>query len=246
MADIEKKKKAESLREKVQYGLTLVAISTMLVAIGFPFFIVVFFGLFGFLLWKVFSLPSAKDLQEVFEFYLTANEILRDDERRWFGFEIQDAISQGEYLLKLFPESSAPPLLYFTVGALYYRIGNYGLAEKYLSQVIERAEFDELSYLNPSEELRSYTKILRKIENEPTEAPLTSAAVRALERARRHRGLKMLEESRRRLLEMRVSDQQKALMETTKSEVLQKRREARPSQPRKSISELLHDIYDGQ
>jgi uncharacterized surface protein with fasciclin (FAS1) repeats len=39
-------------------------------------------------------------------------------------------------------------------------------------------------------------RILRKIEREPTEAPQTSAAIRALERARRNRGKSLLEQSR--------------------------------------------------
>lgn len=244
---IEKRKK-DSLKEKIQYGLTLGVISTMLIAIGFPFFIVVFFGLFGFLLWKVFSLPSTRDLQEVFEFYLTANEILLDDQKQWFGFEIKDAIEQGENLLRIFPDSSAPPLLYFTLGALYHKMGNHKLAESYLSKVLEKPEFNEINYVNPSEELRNYARILRKIEKEPTEAPLTSAAIRALERARRHRGLKMLEESRQKLL-IEGQASTSMLLERQKEEDLFKelkkeKTESKPLQPRKSISELLHDIYD--
>jgi hypothetical protein len=44
--------------------------------------------------------------------------------------------------------------------------------------------------------LKNYVRVLRKIEREPAEAPQTSAAVRALERARRNRGKAILEESR--------------------------------------------------
>jgi hypothetical protein len=44
-------------------------------------------------------------------------------------------------------------------------------------------------------------RILRKIEREPAEAPLTSAAVRALERSRKNRGRSLLEDSRQQIEE---------------------------------------------
>ncbi len=49
--------------------------------------------------------------------------------------------------------------------------------------------------------MRNYVKVLRKIEREPAESPLTSAAVRALERARRNRGKMLLEDSREQVRE---------------------------------------------
>ncbi len=260
------KKKIDNLKEKAQYGLTLGVVSAMLYVMGFPLFIIIFFGIFAFLLWKVFSLPASREVHEVFEFYLQANEILRDDERRWFGFEIQEAISKGEQILKIFP-GMAPPLLYFAIGALYYKLGDHRLAEDYLSRIVEKSEFNELAYMTPSEEMRKYAQILRKIETDPSEAPLTSAAVRALERARRNKAKFLLEESRKVLQKLDSSIQQNDVSNIQSSidqHDLAPRAQRKTdawifssqdhkksqdystdlNQPRKSISEVLHDIYD--
>src|SRR5688500_3789936 len=90
----------------------------------------------------------------------------------------------------------APPLVHFALGALYNKSGDHQSAINSLTQVVETENGNESSYIYPSQELRNYVKVLRKIERDPSEAPLTSASVRALERARRLRGRALLEESR--------------------------------------------------
>ena len=188
------KKVPESLKENAQYFLAFGVIATMLMVAQFPLFVIFFFGIFAYFLWKTFSQPSRSGTREIFEFYLSANEILRDDERRWFGFEVQEIIGRGERILQLM--NGAPPLVYFTLGALYHEIGDYKSAVNHLAYVVENENADEQTYVYPSPELRNYVKILRKIEREPAEAPQTSAAIRALERARRNRGKTILENSR--------------------------------------------------
>ncbi len=194
MSDKIQKKVPDSLRENTQYALAFGLIATMLLVAGFPMFVIFFFGIFAYFLWKTFSQPSRNETREIFEFYLAANEILRDDERRWFGFEVQEVVGRGERLLQIM--NGAPPLVYFTLGALYNKIGDYKSAVNHLSYVIENDNADEATYIYPSPDLRNYVKILRKIEREPAEAPQTSAAVRSLERARRNRGKALLENSR--------------------------------------------------
>ena len=169
-------------------------IATMLLVAGFPMFVIFFFAIFAYFLWKTFSQPTRGGAREIFEFYLSANEILRDDERRWFGFELQEIINRGERILQMM--NGAPPLVYFTLGALYHEIGDHKSAVNHLSYVIENENAEEGTYVYPSPELRNYVKVLRKIESEPAEAPKTSAAIRALERARRNRGKSLLENSR--------------------------------------------------
>src|SRR6476661_4285898 len=188
------KKNPEGLKEKTQYALAFGVIGTMLYVAGFPMFIVIFFGIFAYFLWKTFASPSPNGTREVFEFYLSANEILRDDDRRWFGFEVQETIARGERILQMM--NGAPPLVYFTLGALYHKIGDHKSAVNHLAYILENENADENTYLYASPELKNYVRILRKIEREPAEAPQTSAAVRALERARRNRGKAILEESR--------------------------------------------------
>lgn len=200
------KKTSDSLKEKTQYGLAFGVIAMMLWIANFPIFVIFFFGIFAYFLWKTFSSPSPSETRRIFEFYLSANEILRDDERRWFGFEMQEVLVRGERILQSM--NGAPPLVHFTLGALYHKSGDYKSAANHLSYVVENENSDEKTYLYPTPELREYAKTLRKIEREPAEAPQTSAAVRSLERARRNRGKSLLEESRNRLTETEQTKRQ--------------------------------------
>jgi tetratricopeptide (TPR) repeat protein len=207
------KKLPDTLKENTQYVMAFGLVATMLLVAGFPMFVIFFFGIFAYFLWKTFSQPSRNGTREIFEFYLAANEILRDDERRWFGFEVQEIIARGERILQMM--NGAPPLVYFTLGALYHEIGDYKSAVNHLSYIIENENSDEQTYVYPSPELRNYVKILRKIEREPAEAPQTSAAIRALERARRNRGKTILENSRAGLKSLK-GKKQKAMAEQKK------------------------------
>lgn len=262
-----------TIAEKGQYALAFIVVSAMLVVAGFPSFVVFFFGIFAYFLWKIFSTGSKSETREIFEFYLAANDILREDERRWFGFEIHEVVSRGERIVKSM--GNAPPLVYFALGALLSKIGEYKSAVSNLEHVIENKGTDELNYVFPSTELRNYVKVLRKIEREPAEAPLTSAAVRSLERARRNRGRALLDESRRHLQhaeQLAAGDerQNSALsavngqengnangMNTTRSiksvtdtpsRSVKRERKNKDSEDRfsnrKPITEVLHDIYD--
>lgn len=214
------KKLPDALKEKTQYALTFGVIATMLLVAGFPFFVIGFFGIFAYFLWKTFIQPTPNSIREVFEFYLTSNEILRNEDRRWFGFEIQEVIHNGELILQRM--NGAPPLVYFTLGALYNKIGNHKAAVNHLSYVLENETSDESNYHYATPELKEYVKILRKIEREPTEAPQTSAAIRTLERARRNRGKAILEESRKALDELSL----KHLAAETAAEIKEEREES--------------------
>ena len=166
----------------------------MLLVAGFPAFVVFFFGIFAYFLFRIFASGSKNETREIFEFYLSANEILRDDGRNWFGFEVRDAVRRGEAIVERM--TTAPPLVYFALGALYNKAGEHQSAINSLTRVVESDGGSESAYVYPTPELRNYVKVLRKIEREPSEAPLTSASIRALERARRLRGKALLDESR--------------------------------------------------
>lgn len=188
------KRPAGALKEKGQYLLAFGVVGSMLLVAGFPVFVIFFFGAFAYFIFRMFASGSRNETREIFEFYLTANEILRDDGRSWFGFEVRDAIGKGEAIVNRM--TGAPPLLHFALGALYNKIGDHHAAINALTQVVENDKGNEAAYVFPTQELRNYVKVLRKIERDPSEAPLTSAAVRSLERARRMRGKSILEESR--------------------------------------------------
>lgn len=185
--------------EKGQYALAFVVVAAMLVVAGFPAFVVFFFGIFAYFLWKIFTSGSRSETRDIFEFYLAANEMLRDDDRRWYGFEIREVIARGVRIVQSM--SAAPPLVHFTLGALFNKIGEHKEAVANLNNALESEHANEMNFVFPSPELRNYVKVLRKIEREPAEAPMTSAAVRSLERARRLRGKSLLEESRSKMEE---------------------------------------------
>lgn len=273
------KRNRGALREKGQYLLAFGVVASMLLVAGFPLFVVFFFGIFAYFLLRMFASGSRSETREIFEFYLTANEMLRDDERRWYGFELNEAIRRGEDILHRM--KSAPPLVHFSLGALQNKVGNHKAAIANLAYVVENSAADEAAFVAPSHELQSYVRVLRKIEREPADAPLTSAAVRALERARKLRGKTLLEESRRHFAEPPVvveapreldSAENHGYIYESKAEAPvnvrytasepsavevdpeQNGRESTNKKPersspdpfvdRKSISEVLHDIYD--
>ena len=169
-------------------------IASLLVVVNIPIFIVFFFGVFAYFMAKMFSAGSKTRTRSIFEFYLSAHEILRNDLRRWYGFEVNETIRRGERIIK--EMRHPPPLVHFALGALYNKIGDHSAAVKHLGFVAENPESFESSVVYPSAELRSYVNVLRKIEREPSEAPLTSAAVRALERSRKLKADSLLEQSR--------------------------------------------------
>ena len=175
---------------------------------------------------------------------------------------------------------AAPPLVSFALGALYQRLGDHDSAVKHLSRVVDEDSTNESAIVFPTKELREYVQMLRKIERAPAEAPLTSAAVRSLERLRKNKGKEMLEHNRSQLANTTpqlLRSEQKLesvvdMAEYRESEhapvalpvVLQENDEVSQEKPlrfahsvveksgkessakadRKSISEVLHDVYD--
>ena len=117
------KRVPNALKEKGQYALALVVIASMLVVTNIPVFVIFFFGIFAYFVIRMFSTGPRNETREIFEFYLSANEILRTDDRRWYGFEIQETIHRGEDIMRRM--SAVPPLVRFSLGALYNKIGAF-------------------------------------------------------------------------------------------------------------------------
>lgn len=256
-----------TVSEKAQYALTFGVVSVLLYFVGFPMFGIALLGGAAFLVIRLFSSTVRSETRKIFEFYLAANEILRDDNRRWYGFEIREAIALGEKLIASM--HTAPPLLHFAIGALYSRSGDNSSAVKHLNYVLEDGSADESAIVFPTSELRDYVRLLRRIEREPAESPLTSAAVRSLERMRTNRGALLLAKCREsakhpahvELLEgqdhgfsresvvvddqLQRSETEFAKVSRTESEhdgAGEPRDSGNPQ--RKPITEVLHDIYD--
>lgn len=259
-----------TVSEKAQYALTFGVVSVLLYFVGFPMLGIALLGGAAFLVIRLFSSTVRSETRKIFEFYLAANEILRDDNRRWYGFEIREAIALGEKLIASM--HTAPPLLHFAIGALYSRSGDNSSAVKHLNYVMEDGSADESAIVFPTSELRDYVRLLRRIEREPAESPLTSAAVRSLERMRTNRGALLLAKCREsakhpahvELLEgedhgfsresvvvddqLQRSETEFAKVSRTESEhdgAGEPRDQLSSGIPqRKPITEVLHDIYD--
>ena len=180
--------------DTAQRILAIIVIVAMLGVMGIPVPVIVFFAAITYFIWRAVQRSEHREIGRVFEFYIAAHEILNDEQRRWFGFELAEVVESGERLLCEMPD--APPLVHFALGALYHRSGEYGPAAEHLSYLLENERGNEGRRFAPSPELRRYATILRKVEREPVEAPLTAAALRGLEHARRERAEQMLADSR--------------------------------------------------
>jgi hypothetical protein len=225
-------------------AIAVIVIVAMLGAVGISPVIMVFF--FGVILvvWIVARHSQAREVERIFDFYIAADAILREEERRWYGFEIAEVIEQGESLLEMMPD--APPLNYFAIGALYHRLGNHQASVEYLSRLIEDEHYDEAHRTIPSPQLRRYVTMLRQIEYHPSTAPQTLAAVRSLERARQRTAGKLLMESRG-FVEAETQAVKLAEVQETHQEM-----KFAPSSPLSSISppppisKVLHDVYQDE
>ncbi len=175
--------------------IAILVILAMLALMGIPPTVIIFFATVIYFVWRAVDRSEQHETRRIFDFYLAANEILREDERRWYGFEMSEVIAQGESVLHSM--SDAPPLLYFTLGALYQRAGDHEAATEHLAYVLGHEAGEEQHRHAPSPELRRYVSVLRRREREPAEGPQTIAAIRHLERQRRTHAAAMLTESRR-------------------------------------------------
>jgi tetratricopeptide (TPR) repeat protein len=224
-------------------AIAVIVIVAMLDAVGVPPMIMVLFTGMCFVIWLFARRAQTREVERIFDFYIAAEAVLREEERRWYGFEIAEVIEHGESLLEIMPDP--PPLNYYVLGALYQRMGNHAASAEYLSRVIEDERYDETHRTAPSPQLRRYVSMLRRIEYQPSLAPQTLAAVRSLERARQRNASKLLEDSRA-LVDQMVKEE-KPVAEATEAA---KELKFAPSMPLSEISApppittVLHDVYD--
>jgi len=235
-------------KEAAQRLLAIIVIMAMLGVMGIPFSVIIFFATVTFFIWRAVQHTEHQETGRIFEFYIAANDVLRDEERHWFGFEIAEVIERGEHILRSM--SDPPPLVYFSLGALYHKAGDHEAATEHLSYIVENDLSDERHRLAPSAELRRYVHILRKLEREPAVAPQTMAAIRSLDRARHNRAAFMLAESRERLnlvtalnpaADASASARQSAADGAAQAETSRRQSTLAPPPP---IAEVLRDLYE--
>ena len=236
--------------------IAVVVIVAILNAMGLSPVVMVFFTGAVLIIWLVARRAQMREVERMFEFYIAADAILREEERRWYGFEIAEVIEHGESLLEMMPDP--PPLHFFALGALYQRLGNHDAAVQYLSRLNDDQQYDETHRIVPSPQLRRYVMMLRRLEQHPAAEPQTLAAIRNLERARQRSAGKMLLDSRS------LSETTAALEAKPESPAPEKKLAGEkklipekeelfsPSAPLSSISApppiatVLHDIYQDE
>jgi hypothetical protein len=228
--------------------IAVIVIVAMLDAVGVPPMLMVLFTGVCFIVWLFARRAQAREVERIFDFYIAADAVLREEDRRWYGFEIAEVIEHGESLLEIMPDP--PPLNYYALGALYERLGNHAASVEYLSRLTEDECCDETHRTAPSPQLRRYVSLLRRIEYQPSLAPQTLAAIRGLERARQRNATKLLLESRTRL----EAEPQKAKEEKQAPEATETPKEPMfaPSMPLSEISApppistVLRDVYQDE
>ena len=227
-------------------AIAVIVIVAMLGAVGLsPVIMVFFFGVI-LVIWIVARHTQTREVERIFDFYVAADAILREEERRWYGFEIAEVIEQGECLLETIPD--APPLNYFVIGALYHRLGNHQATVDYLTRLVEDERYDEVHRTTPSPQLRRYVSMLRQIEYHPSTAPQTLAAVRSLERARQKTAGRLLMESRG-MIENQKQITPSSIEAAEAQETPPAEMKFAPSVPLSLISppppitKVLHDVY---
>lgn len=229
-------------------AIAVIVIVAMLDAVGVPPMIMVLFTGVCFVVWLFARRAQAREVERIFDFYIAADAVLREEERRWYGFEIAEVIEHGESLLEIMPDP--PPLSYYALGALHQRLGNHTTAVEYLSRLTEDEGCDETHRTAPSPQLRRYVSMLRRIEYQPSLAPQTLAAVRSLERARHRNATKLLFESRAVVdAEQQAVKEEKHLPEPTEAH---KEPMFAPTTPLSEISApppistVLRDVYQDE
>ncbi len=229
-------------------AIAVIVVVAMLNAAGFPPVLMVLITGAVFVVWVGARRAQAREVERIFDFYIAADAILREEDRRWYGFEIAEVIEHGESLLDIMPDP--PPLNYYALGALYQRLGNHSATVEYLSRLSDDKLGDETNRTAASTQLHRYVMMLRRIEEQPSSAPQTLAAVRSLERARQRNTAKLLEGSRELL-----NTQQAAVQENKQAPAPAEVPVAQmfpPSTPLSAISApppittVLHDIYQDE
>ncbi len=222
-------------------AIAIIVVVAMLAGVGIPPIILVLMTGAVFVIWLGTRRAQAREVERVFEFYIAADAILREEERRWYGFEIAEVIEHGESVLEILPDP--PPLSFYALGALYQRLGNHEATVEYLSRLTGDDAADETHRITPSPQLRRYVSMLRRIEFHPSTAPQILAAIRSLERARQRQAGKMLLESRGQVdTGKRSAKNEKAIDEMTFAASSPLSEISAPP----PISKVLQDVYQDE
>lgn len=231
----------------VQKGIAVIVIVAVLGVVGVSPLLMMLIAGVVLVIWALNNRAQHRELGRIFDFYVAADAILREEDRGWYGFEVAEVIEDGEYSLEVMPD--CPALHLFALGALYHRIGKHEATAEYLTRVVEDEHYDERQQIAPSPQLRRYVTMLRRIEKNPSLAPQQLAAVRSLERMRRKQAMVLLNDSRAVLGNGKDDSAQEqnpagATLKSITDEV--SGHPLNQTSTRPPISEVLHDVYQDE
>ena len=190
------------------------------------------------------SRSQRRKTDQVFAFYISADEVLGDESRR-YRFEVADAIKAGEKVVRLIPD--APPLSSFALGALYYTVGDFNGAVEHLALAAEEQILKHSVHKKPSRQLRRYVARLRQLERAPQRFAKVNAAMRNLEKLHQEKGAALLAQSQyqlHKLVESYASEsaeQQK--LPSLNDSVISPARQLNSITAPPPISQVLNDVY---
>ena len=237
--------KRKLVRRMVAVGLLvaiLLAAGLKFVGIASVFILGIVGG--GLLMFVVIKGRQRRKIEGILGFYVVANEILVDEERRRYRFEIAEAIKTGERVVNSMPDP--PPLSSFALGALYHSIGDQNGAVQNLALAAEEELLKESPHIAPSRQLRRYVRRLRKIERRPERWSKINAAISSLERMHRERGARLLADNQiqlKRLVEAYEGGKSQQLAPAPTGVRISPERTLRSIKSPRPISEVLNDVY---
>ncbi len=236
----------KKLAQRAGALLAVVAILTVvgLKFVGFlPVVLVCALGA-GLLVFVAIKGRQRRKTEVILGFYVAANEILDDEERRRYRFEIAEAIKTGERVINSMPDP--PPLSSFALGALYHSIGDQNGAVQHLALAAEEEVLKESPHVAPSRHLRRYVRRLRQIERRPERWPKVNAAIRSLERMHRERGAHLLAQNQvqlKRMVEAYEVEKSQEVAPAPTGDRISRDRPLRSIKSPRPISEVLNDVY---
>ena len=236
-------------RKLVERIIALIALLAILAVVGLklvgvlPVVLVCAAGA-GLLVFVAIKGRQRRKTEVIFSFYIAANEILDDEERRRYRFEVAEAIKMGEKVVSSMPDP--PPLSSFSLGALYHSIGNQNGAVQNLALAAEEELLKESPHVAPSRQLRRYVRRLRQIERRPERWPKINAAIRSLERMHREQAAHLLAHNQvqlKRLVEAYEGEKSQQLAPAPTGVRISLERPLRSIKSPRPISEVLNDVY---
>jgi hypothetical protein len=198
----------------------------------------------GLLVVLALKIRANRKTKVIFRFYVAANEMLMDDERGRYHFEITEVIKTGQKVIRSMPD--APPLSRFALGALYYSIEDHNAAVEQLGFAAEEEVLKESRHLAPSRQLRRYVSRLRRIERRPKRYAKINAAMASLERMHQERAARLLAESQqqlKRLVEAHESEMSEQIRAPRRDLPIPSSRSLKSITAPPTISEVLNDVY---